>query len=72
MHRTRILFQIPQSGQGQLPWMLYRLRDIRVGSCRAAPAAPNLGGLVVRSKFFADNGEPIGEFLQFLYGGIRR
>ncbi|RED15348.1 hypothetical protein DFR46_0339 [Parasphingopyxis lamellibrachiae] len=70
MHRIRILFQIPQPGQGQLPWMLYRLRDIRVGSYRAAPAATNLGELVVRSKLIADSGELIGEFLQIVDGSV--
>lgn len=28
----------PGSGQGQLPRMMYRLRDFRKGSCRAVPA----------------------------------
>jgi hypothetical protein len=69
MHRTRILFQIPQPGQGQLPWMLYRLRDIRVGSYRAAPAISDLGGLGVRSKRLADCGEAIGKFLQIVDSG---
>lgn len=33
----------PGSGQGQLPRMMYRLRDFRKSSCRAEPAAPYVG-----------------------------
>jgi hypothetical protein len=29
----------PEPGfrQGQLPWMIYRLRDVLISSCRAVP-----------------------------------
>ena len=43
----------PGSGQGQLPRMMYRLRDFRKSSCRAVPAAPYVGCRACRLKGFA-------------------
>src|SRR3546814_3512234 len=48
----------PGSGQGQLPWMMYRLRDIRSGSCRAVPAAFYLGTRASGLKPFARQSLP--------------
>src|SRR3546814_4577643 len=52
----------PGSGQGQLPWMMYRLRDIRSGSCRAVPAAFYLGTRASGLKPFARQSLPTPQF----------
>lgn len=64
MHQDRILFQIPQPGQGQLPWMLYRLRDIRKGSYRAAPASVYLGAGITACKTPGKLSHPFGQRLE--------
>ena len=46
--------------------MLYRLRDFRVGSYRAAPATSDLGAPGVRRKLLADCGQPIGKIFQII------
>jgi hypothetical protein len=31
------IYTEPRLGQGQLPWMINRLRDVLISSCRAVP-----------------------------------